>query len=76
MMMIENEHFNCMKMVSCKVMTIENDDNKKLAFKVHEDGQLQSDDNWKQWWLKMSIFTAWRWLVAKWQQLSMTTLKK
>ena len=23
-MMIENEHFNCVKMVSCKVMTIEN----------------------------------------------------
>ena len=24
MTMIENEHFNCAKMVSCKVMTIEN----------------------------------------------------
>ena len=31
MMMIENEHFNCMKMVSCKVTTIENDDNIKLG---------------------------------------------
>ena len=29
--MIENEHFNCMKMVSCKVTTIENDDNRKLG---------------------------------------------
>ena len=28
---IENEHFNCMKMVSCKVTTIENDDNRKLG---------------------------------------------
>ena len=24
LMTIENEHFNCMKMVSCKVMTIDN----------------------------------------------------
>ena len=31
MMTIENECFNCMKMVSCKVMTIENDDNWKLG---------------------------------------------
>ena len=30
MTMIENEHFNCVKMVSCKV-TIENDDNRKLG---------------------------------------------
>ena len=29
--MIENEHFNCMKMVSCKVTTIENDENRKLG---------------------------------------------
>ena len=29
MMTIENEHFNCMKMVSCTVTTIENDDNRK-----------------------------------------------
>ena len=28
-MMIENEHLNCMQMVSCK-LTIENDDNRKL----------------------------------------------
>ena len=28
--MIENEYFICMKMVSCKVTTIENDDNRKL----------------------------------------------
>ena len=31
MMMIENEHFNCTKMVSCKVTTIENDNNRKLG---------------------------------------------
>ena len=30
MMTIENEHFNCMKMVSCKVTTIEHDDNRQL----------------------------------------------
>ena len=30
MRMIEHEHFNCMKMVSCKV-TNENDDNRKLG---------------------------------------------
>ena len=30
-MTIENEHFNCMKMVSCKVTTIENDDNRTLG---------------------------------------------
>ena len=29
--MMENEHFNCMKMVSCKVTTIKNDDNRKLG---------------------------------------------
>ena len=28
---IENEHFNCMKTVSCKVTTIENGDNRKLV---------------------------------------------
>ena len=31
MMMIENEHFNCMKTISCKVTTIEHDDNRKLG---------------------------------------------
>ena len=31
MMAIENEHFNCMKTVSCKVTSIENDDNRKLG---------------------------------------------
>ena len=31
MMMIENEHFNCMKMVSCEVTTIEHDNNWKLG---------------------------------------------
>ena len=31
MIMIENECFNCMKTVSCKVTTIENDDNRKLG---------------------------------------------
>ena len=30
MMMLENDHFNCMKMVSYKVTAIENDDNRKL----------------------------------------------
>ena len=30
-MTIENEHFNYMKTVSCKVATIENDDNRKLG---------------------------------------------
>ena len=30
-MMIENECFNCMKMVSCKVTNIEHDDNRKLG---------------------------------------------
>ena len=42
MMMIENEHFNCMKMVSCKVMTIEHDDNRKLG-DVGVLGQLWGD---------------------------------
>ena len=31
MMMIENEHFNCMKTVSCKVTIVEHDDNRKLG---------------------------------------------
>ena len=31
MMTIENEHFNCMKMVSYKVTTIEHDNNQKLG---------------------------------------------
>ena len=31
MTMIENQHFNCMKMVSCKVTTIENDVKRKLG---------------------------------------------
>ena len=30
MTMIENKHFNCIKMVSCKVMTTENNDDSKL----------------------------------------------
>ena len=31
MTMIENEHFNCMQMVSCKVTMITNDNNRKLG---------------------------------------------
>ena len=31
MTMIETECFNCMKTVSCKMTTIENDDNRKLG---------------------------------------------
>ena len=31
MMMIENEHFNYMNVVSCKVTTIEHDDNRQLG---------------------------------------------
>ena len=30
-MTIENEHFHCMKMVSCKVTTIEHNNNYKLG---------------------------------------------
>ena len=31
MTMIENGHFNCVKMVNFKVTTIQNDDNRKLG---------------------------------------------
>ena len=31
MITIENEHFHCMKIVSCKVTTIEYDNNSKLG---------------------------------------------
>ena len=33
--MIENEHFNCVKMVSSKVMTIGNDDDRKQEMVSH-----------------------------------------
>ena len=37
MTMIENEHFNCMKMVSCKVMTIDN----QKGYRWHK-GELEA----------------------------------
>ena len=58
---IENDHFNSMKMVSCKVLTIENDDDRKWHFNCMKIVRCKVMSFWKandfesyeakQWWL-------------------------